>query len=549
VANTTGKSFVQGSSHKVERGDMPSKMARKDRKQFGAQPKSFTHREKAAMYHLSALLESLNIQDGYICADVQSSQVVNEFLRQVEECASILKLQMVPRSYREQFTANYRTILPSHQRQYLPDILMASMSQAPEGFVCVNGDMHPLSNQCRSLAAALRSSLLVLASDFTRFACNQCLPHLPREVRVGKLHLQGALRVFDEAWVSFEKEYVSALIQIEAKSRAPLVEAIFIEKLIGSPFTPQHTPELQRFLNCLSNLTAKVQLRHRRTDDALDCAVLMSASLSLQEHRNRVTSVSANSVTNSFMAARAYLQTIEARIEHVHPDLQLNTGLVDVLNALNRSCKLFDQWGQPGSANSALNSVVALAKQVMVTMPRFKDMCEECDPELFLVLPRILLLCCLRDLVAFQDILKKFLLNHVCEVEKLCKGEKQEQPHALPSRAGKLEALAENLSSTVHSLQDSIEHHTTCDEDLAFNLLIKRAVLAMSEDEQSLYDCLEPKSRDAASSTVNSFMLELEGWSLELQRHCPEAWNDFTALFLSCIGVGLSQTTGGDFQV
>jgi len=39
----------------------------------------------------------------------------------------------------------------------------------------------------------------------------------------------------------------------------------------------------------------------------------------------------------------------------------------------------------------------------------------------------------------------------------------------------------------------------------------------------------------STASQVEDLMLELEHWSMELQRHCPHEWNQCSAVLLRCL--------------
>lgn len=526
--------------------------------------KGFRSSERTAISQLMCLQQSLKIEDGYIEEHLLSGSLVADFLKQVDVCASMLKAAMTSRSYREKFTSNYRVILSSFERQYCSEIFVASMSRVSEGYMCVNGEMHPLTNQCLCRSSALRSSLLVLADLLDRLAGKSCSSN--QDLPVTKQQLRVALSVFDDAWAHFEKEYVNTLIQIEANSRAPLLEAIELEQFIDttSGFSPTR---LASFLDCLSNLTAKVQLRHRRQDDTLQSEVLASASRLCHEHGNHVTAVLANGVVDSFCAVRTYLRMIEDQIDQAHPDLHKNPGLVEVLTSMRQNWKLFDLWGRRGPANDALNNVVAVARTAMVKMPKFKEMCESCDPELFLVLPRIVLLCFLNAPAKFQEVLQRFLPDHSLGVEAVCNSSDHDHPAKLPTIAklpalsstndhehqveppssDRMQVLMEKFKSTTQKLRGAHPRlsllDTTDSRGLILNQLIQRAILGKCDDS------LAAASRHAASSTVDVFMLELEGCSHELQRHTPEVWNDFTALFVACIGSGLPNPLAESFRM
>jgi len=85
--------------------------------------------------------------------------------------------------------------------------------------------------------------------------------------------------------------------------------------------------------------------------------------------------------------------------------------------------------------------------------------------------------------------------------------------------------------------------------DATWEVLVKRAV-AGSSDEQGVYATFMPQSRETARATVENLMRSLESWSVELQRHCPEDWNQFSAVLVECLTGGVQKPQrSSPFQV
>lgn len=74
---------------------------------------------------------------------------------------------------------------------------------------------------------------------------------------------------------------------------------------------------------------------------------------------------------------------------------------------------------------------------------------------------------------------------------------------------------------------------------LAWETLVRRAVAGSGEDAQEVYSRLAPgPAADAAKQAAEAFMHEMERWSIDLQRHCPSDWNQFSAVLLQCLSGG-----------
>jgi len=70
---------------------------------------------------------------------------------------------------------------------------------------------------------------------------------------------------------------------------------------------------------------------------------------------------------------------------------------------------------------------------------------------------------------------------------------------------------------------------------VAWKTLIKRAVEGTDVAHPDLYEFQEPAHRASLHTAVEDLMRDLEGWSLELQRHCPNDWNQCSAILVQCL--------------
>jgi len=69
-----------------------------------------------------------------------------------------------------------------------------------------------------------------------------------------------------------------------------------------------------------------------------------------------------------------------------------------------------------------------------------------------------------------------------------------------------------------------------------WELLVRRAV-AGTDGAESLYEEVLPATPEGKDieAVVEELMLEIERWSMELQRHAPEDWNNFTSMLVQCL--------------
>jgi len=96
----------------------------------------------------------------------------------------------------------------------------------------------------------------------------------------------------------------------------------------------------------------------------------------------------------------------------------------------------------------------------------------------------------------------------------------------VPHRFGKsqdaeLSAFVESFKSVMGSISQigGVER--------AENTLMQRSVLGSSS-----------LKAHSSKDEIESFMLDLERWSMELQRRCPEDWNQCSSVLIQCLTGG-----------
>merc|ERR1719188_2970437 len=88
----------------------------------------------------------------------------------------------------------------------------------------------------------------------------------------------------------------------------------------------------------------------------------------------------------------------------------------------------------------------------------------------------------------------------------------------------------------------------------AWHVLVKRAIAGSGDAPDSggaseIYGGLKQSSRKEARAAVEDLMKELEQWSIRLQRHCPEDWNQCSAILLRCLDKEVTKKGFEPFQV
>merc|ERR1712217_893974 len=95
-----------------------------------------------------------------------------------------------------------------------------------------------------------------------------------------------------------------------------------------------------------------------------------------------------------------------------------------------------------------------------------------------------------------------------------------------------LKTLVDQYSEVVHVLEKARPAASlpSPPKDVAWEVLVKRAVLGVAETHETHGRCLP-----GSQQFVEDLMREVERWSLELQRHCPEDWNQFSAVLVHAL--------------
>ncbi|CAK0856848.1 unnamed protein product, partial [Prorocentrum cordatum] len=307
-----------------------------------------------------------------------------------------LQMEPAPRRYRQKFTLNYRALFPDQSRNYRVDIFEASAEQ--ESVIWVNGDKFEFSVEAMHLARELQRTWAGLDEQLERLRREK--PWAPG----ARAELQGALSAVDQAWADFEERYISELIEIEERARRLIVQAVehernlrLMEATQRSARTPAKSAEYQEeqalLVQCISHLNSVANFKRKGRSD-LGAAVLRKSEQVLEGRPPArggpgASQVLATDVVESFGALRCYLHEVASCLERVDPHLCNNPGLVARLVDWEESWEVATQYMQHEGLHLALCGVVDDLREARELAPALGRMCEECDVELFMVLPRI----------------------------------------------------------------------------------------------------------------------------------------------------------------
>jgi len=529
------------------------------------------------------------------------------FLEGLDNVGRTLRLDPASRAYRSSFTINYRALFPDESRNYRVDVLEASIEQY--AVIWVNGDKFEFSQEAMRRSEVLQKAWSELGTLLERWD----------GPKPSRSELRAVLQALDAAWASLESKYISELIEIEEKARSLIVQAIDHEralqlfelqepiagkaqKLGKEEATPGCEEEQRKLVADIARLNSVANFRRKGRDDlAVDVLNDAVATLrrcdeeekrcsSMGSHRGSTSADARNAarllasdVVESFGAMRSYLREVERCLERVDPHLCNNAGLVVRLVDWEESWEVGARYVQHPALLDAICDLVAEIRAAQRIAPALTQMCEDCDVELFMCLPRIVWLRFLTEPARHLELMKSLLPHRFPEKTDLAvllgntsdptggadkataKAFIQPDAQADTMLGGmgavahktfvdvELQAVVEKLRSTRTLLIGALPEGTLDGEQVAWEILVQRVVLgaapATSGETEDPYMRVSPCRRDGAARAVDELMHDLERWSIELQRHCPEDWNQCSALLIQCLSGTAEKQRQGNFRV
>jgi uncharacterized protein YeaO (DUF488 family) len=508
----------------------------------------------SAVSQLASNYKGLIVDDGSL--DTKSEPGFNaaaKFIGSMDEAARGLGLQPADRSYRSNFTINYRALFPDQARNYRVDILEASLEQ--NSVIWVNGDKFEFSPDAMRRADALKkcwANLGVLLESWSNSSSE----------RAG---LRSQLVALDTAWAAFENKYISELIDIEAQPRKLIITAIEHEQKLKDLENqhgrqrvltmPEYMDTQRKLVRSIAHLNSVANFRRKGRDDLTveilwdatrtikrceaaekngDSTDLLSAALSLS-----------GDVVEAFLAMRKYLRETSKCLERVDPHLCNNVGLVGRLVDWEECWEVGRNYVQNEMFLNGICDLVAEIRLAQRITPSLKSMCEDCDVELFMVLPRILWLRGLAKPAAHFHVFKSLLPHRFTNIQESGNISQDQWPCD-----SELQALIEQFRGVYALLMSNWRSAGRISDRSAWEVLIKRVVLGVEgKAREDTYGSLSPSVRSQAEHAVESFMNKLEGWSMEIQRHNAEDWNQFMSIIIQCLSGSGKDTKVTSFQV
>jgi hypothetical protein len=263
---------------------------------------------------------------------------------------------------------------------------------------------------------------------------------------------------------------------------------------------------LQALLQRLGSLNAVANIDGKGRDDFNGDIILRalseqsSPSLQSDTWAQETAQHLCAEVLDSLVAMREYLQEVSQCLERVDPNLSRNQGLVARLADFEQSYELGMLYVKDAETMRSLCLWVSQVRRAQSLSSDFAAVCESFDAELFLVLPRIILLCFLSEPSTHATALESFLPEKFANFAQL--------------NAYRCSYLSMALGSTTNDMLR----------------------LAM-------------KGPGSADEACSAFLLQLESWSIDLQRSNPRQWNQCSEVMVRCLAGSLRKQRGHNFAV
>jgi hypothetical protein len=422
--------------------------------------------------------------------------------------------------------------VPDGGRHYRVEVLSASLVQ--HGAIWVNGAKFEFSAEVIQRGADLKHHLAELCAclsgivqrDDSSPKSNSKLPQSSRT------ELSSRLESFDLAWVGFEQAYINQLIEIEKSARGLLVQAIQHERALSALeaaaggsvpdrglAAKEHADVQRRLFACLSRLNSVANVNRKGRED-LGPEVFDAAALALRKGEANVnTSISSiiTEVLEAYQAMRDYLRRVEPFLEQVAPRLSENVGLAARLAQLEEGWELGATYLLQKCMRDAISSLVMELKAIQYRNPRLTMLIESCDVEWLLVLPKLVWLCFLEHPMRHVAVMKNLL------------------PHRFPSTA--CEDISDHGDAELRSFWAQFDRarkamtRMASTPGTAWDKLVRWIAFGTTGLDIRPADLVE----GAALWDVVEFVRELDHWSMELQRHCPQDWNQCSSLVARCL--------------
>jgi hypothetical protein len=515
-------------------------------------------RENASTEQLEAAFRNLVVEGDFLDTTSEKGfHACQAFLEALEGASNELNLEPASRAYRATFTSIYRALFEGETRSFRVDMLEAGTSRG--SVIWANGEEFKLSEHTVRFSRAFWEAWVELGTVLQQWISGRRGEDSDPDAE--RSNLCAALSHLDAMWASFEQTYVTDLMRVQSKARALVTEAVAREhwlrvvenkhrhySIARLEQVPAYRAARQDLVVCIARLNSVANSRRKGRDDlsvdVLECAaeVLWVCKQARDPDGTAAAPMEAaellaSRVVESFQAMRSYLVQVHEHLDELLPNLCQNEGLVARLVVWEKSWEIGARHVRDSRQLSALSCFAAALRRDSAVAPALMEMVSDCDPALFMTLPRLAWLHTLAEPTGPVADLVRRQLPHLFFGDQ-----ESEEEMATPGSGGPngevLQALAEAFRSADQRLADAWPKGAvappSCMSRGTWQVFVRRAV-GGAGGSMDPYAVLAPDRIEQAAGAVEGFMNELERWSMELQRQRPEDWNECVDLLVQCI--------------
>lgn len=487
----------------------------------------------------------------------KSCAAAEKFLEALEAVAMSLELEPTSRAYRQDFQEHF-TDQP--QRDYSVAVLEACLSLSRSGAIWANGQKFELSQDAENACLALFHQWEGLLAEL-----DELLPRFLEKGLVGfRAEICRLLSNLDSKWADFEHRYIMEIVRVQHEAKGLVAKAIEVEEMLSefegngnNEDSAEYELHLGALVSCISQLNVAANL-NRKTYDELtsdiweNSAALSKMCLIDSETPLQAVRVIADQVLVSFEELRQCLRDLKGKLEDLNPQLCHNEALVTSLMRWEEAWITGARYIQTRSVLAALCKLIPRLLRAMQCSASFAQMCANFDAELFLVLPRIVWLSYFESPECQTALISNLLPHRFVQVpvyselrqrageaqlQRLRRqrsepalGETLEPELAVLGTDVALRSMQRRFNEVKLLLAAGTQDHQT---DATWSIVLQAAVCGTVNAE--ILQVLMPQKRAAAALAVEDLMRQLESWSMELQRHCPEDWNECINVLVKCL--------------
>jgi hypothetical protein len=344
-------------------------------------------------------------------------------------------------------------------------------------------------------------------------------------------------------------------MEIEDNARSLIVRAVEVEQNlqeledlhgeVAAETMKQYMMERRRLIMFIGRLNAVANFSRKGRDDFAAEVIEVALQVCRQRHRMcgshghgkqeeemNVAGRLAADVVESFFAMRSYLSEVSGCISRVDPHLRNNPGLCARLVDFEETWEIGSRYVLDLAVRQEVCGLVTEVRHAAMRTQSLAAMCENCDAELFLYLPRIVWLRFLSQPEQSIGLVRALLPHRFSSTQN-----DQELDHLV----AKYKAAMQHITNALLKDGGQLSAPEFCETRRARLLLMRRAASDATEMSETYESLLVPGTRrDSAAAAVEALMHDLEAWSMELQRHCPDDWNQCAAVLVQQLSEGQS---------